>query len=88
MLGDIGRRVPPIGHHRHRRAQLGARHHTRPAARAATGTRGGEPGHGALPDQIAFELGEGGEDAEHQSPGGTGRVDAARQHLEADSLRL
>ena len=79
MLGDIGRRVPLIGHHRHRCAQLGARHHTRPPARAATGTCGGEPGHGALLDQIAFELGKGGEDAEHQPPGGAGRVDAAGQ---------
>ena len=81
LLGDIGSRLPLVGHHRYRRAQLGACHHARPAARAATGTRGGEPGHGALLDQVAFELSKGSEDAEHQPPSGTGRVDAARQYL-------
>ena len=43
---------------------------------------GGQAGHGALMDQVALELRERGEEAEHEAPGGAGRVDAAGQHLE------
>ena len=45
---------------------LGGLQHLRPAALAPSGTRGIQPGLGALADQVAFELGQGTEHMEHQ----------------------
>ncbi len=66
--------------------QLGPCHEPRPAASSAARTGCREPSQGAFLDQVALELGQGGEDAEHQAPCRTGRVNPASQHLEADSL--
>jgi hypothetical protein len=40
--------------------------HGGPAATAATGPGGGQPGGRALSDEVAFELGQGGEDMEDE----------------------
>ena len=52
--------------------------------------RGLEPGHGAFADQIALELGECGEDPEHEAPGGGRGVDLgalAGEHAQAHAAR-
>jgi hypothetical protein len=54
-------------------------HHRRSAAAAATGPGRGQPGAGALADQVAFELGQGGEHVEHQLAAGGGGVDRLLQ---------
>lgn len=55
---------------------------------ASACTRGGETGAGALDDQRALELGEAGEDREHEAAVGGGGLDRctfARQHLQSDA---
>ena len=88
LLGDVGGGVAAFGHHRHGRAQLGAGHQPRPSAGPPARAGRGEAGHRALQNQVALELGQGGEDAEHQPARGDGRVDAAGEHLEADAPLL
>jgi hypothetical protein len=45
-------------------------HHGRPSAAAAAGTGGNERGAGAFADEVAFELGQGGEDVEDEFAAG------------------
>jgi len=42
---------------------------------AAAGPGGGQPGGGAFADEVAFELGQGGEDVEDELAAGGGGVD-------------
>ena len=56
--------------------------------RSAPGACGGKSGDRALTNQVALELGEGRKDAEYQPACGAGRVDAAGEHLQANSLGL
>jgi hypothetical protein len=42
---------------------------------AAAGPGSGQPRRSAFADQVAFKLGQGGEDMEHQLAAGGGRVD-------------
>jgi hypothetical protein len=55
--------------------ELVAAQHRRPAATATPGPSRGQPGAGAFADEIAFELGQGGEDMEHELAAGRGGVD-------------
>ena len=82
-MGHVARRVVAVGHQRHRRAELLPRHHARAPAGAFPGAGGGEPSHGAFVDQVALELGQGGEDAKHEPARRRRRVDVASEHLEA-----
>jgi hypothetical protein len=52
------------------------------AGRLAAGAGGGQPGAGPLPDQVAFELGQGGEHVEDQLAAGGGGVDLLLQAAE------
>jgi hypothetical protein len=45
-----------------------------------------KPRERALPDQIGLELRQHREDAEHQPPGGAGRVDPAREYVEGSLI--
>jgi len=83
LLGDFAGDVVAVGH-RHGGAQLDTCHEPRPSAGSATCTGCCESSQGALLNQVALELGQGGEDAEHQAACGAGRVDPASQHLQAD----
>ena len=56
----------------------------RAATDATACARGGEAGAGALPDDLALELGERTEDVEVQPPAAGRRVDLLGQRLEAD----
>src|SRR5271165_1895546 len=88
LVGDLGRDVVPVGHHRHGRAQLGTRHQPWPAAGAAAGARGGETSHRAFQDQVALELGQCREDTQHQASGRTRRIDPAGEHFQANAALL
>ena len=53
-----------------------------------SGARGLKAGHGSLPDELTFELGERGKNAEGEPPGCGCRVDLRalpRQHLQSDT---
>jgi hypothetical protein len=52
---------------------------------APAGPGGGQPGAGALADEVAFELGQSREDVEHElAAGGGGGVDRLLEAAEAD----
>ena len=59
--------------------------HGRWAAVAAAGPGGGQPGAGAFADQVAVELGQGGEDVEDELAAGGGGIDRFLQAPEADA---
>jgi hypothetical protein len=52
---------------------------------AAAGSGGGQPGAGAFADEVAFELGQGGEDVEDELAAGGGGVDRLLQAAEPDA---
>jgi hypothetical protein len=54
------------------------------AALAAAGPGGGQPGAGAFADEVAFELGQGGEDVEDELAAGGGGVDRLLETAESD----
>ena len=54
------------------------------AAVAAPGPGGGQPGAGAFADEVAFELGQGGEDVEDELAAGGGGVDRLLEATEPD----
>jgi hypothetical protein len=89
---ELSRNVPcgvvAVGHHRHRSLELRLGHDARPPAGATARTGRRQSRHRALVDQVAFELGQGGENAEHEPAGGRRGVDVARQHLEANPALL
>jgi hypothetical protein len=60
-------------------------HHRGSAAVAATCPGGGQPGGRALADQVAFELGQGGEDVEDKLAAGSGGVDRLLEAAEPDA---
>ena len=74
-LGHLGRDRRRIAHRRHGHEQRGAVHLARAPAEATAGAGGGQPGMGALGDELTLELGEGGEDAEREAAVGGRRVD-------------
>jgi hypothetical protein len=83
-LGDRRHRVLPgrvqlLGH-----LELVGGHHRGPAATAATGPGGRQPGAGARADQVASELGQGGEAVEDQLAARGGGVDLFLQAAEPD----
>jgi hypothetical protein len=55
------------------------------AAVAAPGPGGGQPSGGAFADEVAFELGQGGEDVEDELATGGGGVDRLLQAAEPDA---
>jgi hypothetical protein len=59
--------------------------HRRPAAAAAAGPSGGQPLGGAFADEVAFELGQGGEDVEDELAAGSGGVDRLLEAAEPDA---
>ena len=58
--------------------------HAWPAAVAAAGPSRGQPGGGPFADQVAFELGQGGEDMKDELTAGSGGVDRLLQTAEPD----
>lgn len=58
------------------------------ASTPATGPSGDRPGLSPFADDVALELGQGGEDMEDQLPAAGGRVDLFGQALETDSPLL
>ena len=54
------------------------------AADASSGSCGGEAGHGAVADEVAFELGEGTEQMEDELAAGRGGVDVLGERPESD----
>jgi hypothetical protein len=58
--------------------------HRRSAAAAAAGPGRGQPRAGPLPDEVAFELGQRGEDVEDELAAGGGGVDCLLQAAEPD----
>src|SRR3954452_21427291 len=64
-----------VGHRHLGEAHLCLAQAERPATLTASGSRCLEASHGALPDQLALELGQGREDAEDQPAAGGGGVD-------------
>jgi glycine/D-amino acid oxidase-like deaminating enzyme len=59
-------------------------HHRRPAAVAAPGPGGGQPSGCAFADEVAFEVGQGGEDVEDELAAGGGGVDRLLEAAEPD----
>jgi hypothetical protein len=51
---------------------------------AASGPGGGQPRAGAFADQVAFELGQGGKDVEHELAAGGGGIDRLLETAEPD----
>ena len=87
-LGDFGCDRLMVRHCRHRHHQRGAIHLAWPPTHAPPRAGRGKPRHGALGDQLAFELGECGEDAECEASIGRRCVDLcarAGQHLQPDA---
>jgi hypothetical protein len=68
--------------------RLRRRHDRGPAALPAPGAGGGQAGGGALPDEIALELGQRAEEVEHQPAALRGGVDALAEALEAHAPAL
>jgi len=64
-----------LAHARHGKPELRRCHLRLASADATARAGGGEAGAGALGDELALELGEGGEDAEDELAGGRRRVD-------------
>jgi hypothetical protein len=52
---------------------------------AAAGPGGGQPSHRAFADEVAFELGQGGEDMEHKLAARRGGVDRLLQAADPDA---
>ena len=52
---------------------------------AAAGPSGGQPGAGPFPDEVAFEVGQGGEDVEDEFAAGGGGVDGLLEAAEPDA---
>ena len=52
---------------------------------AATGPGSGQPGNGPLPDQVAFELGQGSEDVEDELAARRGDVDRLLETPKSDA---
>jgi hypothetical protein len=55
------------------------------ATGAAAGSGGGQPGAGAFADEVAFELGQGGEDMEDELAAGGGGVDGLLEAAQSDA---
>ena len=65
--------------------ELVAGQHRRPAAVAAAGPSSSQPSGCAFADEVAFELGQGGEDVEDELAAGGGGVDRLLEAAEPDA---
>jgi hypothetical protein len=83
--GDRGHAVLPRAEHLLGHLELVDGHDRGSAAAAAADPGGGQPGAGALADQVAFELGQGGEDMEDKLAAGSGGVDRLLEAAEPDA---
>ena len=85
---DVGDGVVGVGFHRSGQGDLVGGERAFAPSPAAPGARGFETRPGALADQVALELGQGGEDVEDQLAAGRRGVDMLLQALEADAARV
>ena len=85
--GDRGDRVLRAGEHRPRLGDLVGVEGRGPAEALAAGPGGGQAVAGALDEELAQELREGGEDVEDQATAGGGGVEALVQGPEPDPAR-
>ena len=76
----LARAIQLLGH-----PTLVGGHHRGPAAVAAPGPSRGQPGAGVFADEVAFELGQGGEHMEHELAAGGGGFDRLLQAAEPDA---
>jgi hypothetical protein len=83
--GDLGRGVAAAGVQLAGQLDLAGVEHRRAAAVAAASPGGYQPGGGALAHQVAFELGQGGEDVEDKLAAGGGGVDRLLERPEPDA---
>jgi hypothetical protein len=83
-LGDRGDRVLPGRIHLVGHLELVSGQHRWSAAVAATGSGRGQPGAGAFADEVAFELGQGGEHVEDELAAWGGGVDGLLEAAESD----
>ena len=86
QICDLGFR---LAHRRHGQSHLGHSHFKRSSSLAAAGASRGQTCPGSLGDQLAFEFGEGGEDAEDQLAGWCGRINGGTvtgEDFEANAL--
>jgi hypothetical protein len=91
LFAQIGNDGTSLAHSGLRETHLGWRHLRLAPAVAPARAGGGEAGDRALPDQLALELGERGEDAEHQLAGGGRGIDRGSlsgQHAQSDAARI
>jgi hypothetical protein len=84
-LGDCCHRVLPRAVHLLRHLALVTRQHRWSATVAAAGPGRSQPGGRAFADQVAFQLGQGGEHMEDELPAGGGGVDRLLQAPEPDT---
>jgi hypothetical protein len=82
--GDRRHRVLPRAVHFPGHLELVSAQHGWSAAVAAAGSGGGQPGVGPFADEVAFELGQGGEDMEDELAAGGGGVDRLLEAAEPD----
>ncbi len=75
---------PPVIERSSELELLGIGQLLRPTTQSSTSARRGKARLRPLPDQVAFELGQGAKDMEDELPAGGGRVDLLGQALEAD----
>jgi hypothetical protein len=84
VLADRGHGVLPGRIQLLSHLELVSSQHRRTTTPAPAGPGRGQPGGRALTDQVAFELGQGGEDVEDELAARRGRVDGFLQAPEAD----
>ena len=85
---DVGDGVVRVGFHRSGQGDLGGGERWFAPSPAAPGARGFEARPGALADEVALELGQGGEDVEDQLAARRRGVDMLLQAFEADAARV
>jgi hypothetical protein len=86
--GDRADCVLPGAVHLLRHPHLVSGHHRRSATTATASVGRGQPGDRALADQVAFELGQGGEDVEDELAARGGGIDRLLEAAEPDGLAL
>jgi len=87
-FGDGGDVVVAAGPHRPGRLQLVLGPHRGSSTDPTAGPGSGKAGHGALPDELALELGKAGEDVEDQPSSGRAGVDLLSEADQGDAALL